>query len=432
MGKILLDILTFGTVTTSLFLPWVGVVAYYTLAIWYPQAIWRWIFLDSRIAQIVALGTLVGFAGAFLGGKISYLNLRNKQNFFMLFLWLSLISSYLLNPYGNELFVHEEVFYFDPVKEMTILMKIYLFYFISVFLIDDLKKLKCLVAVFVVTSVYYVYWANYIFLSGQMYSMGYRLSGPGLAGIYRDENTFAMLFVIGVPFLFFIGNYFKNKLLKFFLWGCIPLAWHAVFLTGSLGGLIGLIVSTFFIAIRSKNKGLLIAIPVALIIAFMSQGGDYLKKKAAGAGGDVTKQETAQTRFESWTAGYKMMLDHPLTGVGVANFVKAYPDYSRTRPYVAHNTFFQLAGEAGFFAGLMYLLLCANVFFSNLKIGKLEDEGIDKFYLAVKNASLCGIVGYFICSMFLNLAAYELFHFLLILNVVQHSQVRLLLKKIEA
>lgn len=413
MTTLLLYAIIIGTITTSLFYPWIGVLAYYNLALMFPQAIWTWIFGDLRVSLYISIATIIGLIGASLAGKIDLSMLKNKQNLYMIVLWLAIIASYIFSPYG----VNESTY--QATNSWLILIhlnKVFLFYFVSILLIDSKQKYHLLIVVFLVTILYYIYWANELYLSGYMGRMGlYRLNGPG--GVYEDENAFSMLFVMGIPFLYFMGDCYHNKFVKYLLWLAIPFAWHAIFITGSRGGFIGIGVVTIFITLRSRRKLLGLAVLIALIVAFIWQGGDYLKGRAPTI---ITYEQegSAQGRLQAWRAGIKMMRDYPLTGVGLGNFMPAFPDYSDKKARVAHSTVIQLASESGIVAGLMYLLLCLNVFLRYRRQKKVFAN--DPFWMATNDAVMCSLLGFFVCSLFLNLVTYETFYYMLILSIVQN------------
>ncbi len=433
MTKLFFYSITYGATFLAVFFPWIGVVAYYMFNVLHPQSIWSWIFGYFHASKLIAMGTFVGFFIKILAGRIDFASLKNSQNLYLAILWLCIVISYLFNPYGNESLRDVKLYSastFDPATIMSNMNKALLFYFVSIFLIDDIKKLKCFTAIILFTIVYYIVWAHEMYFSGQMYIVyGARLGGPAMRGIYSDQNVFAMLFVTAIPFLFFVGDYFNNKIIRYFLWACIPLAWHVVFLTGSLGGLISLSIVMIIVAVRSERKVFYMAIPLLLLIAIVYQGGGYLLQRVDSLSGGLSDIDTAQSRFDSWLVGLKMMADHPLTGVGPGNFVKAYSDYATTQPFVAHNTFVQFASESGFFAGILYLLICAQMFFGNFKLRGGCNEDIDPFYLSLQDSIFCSISGYFVCSMFLNLATYELLYYLLILNFSLQTQLRPLINK---
>ncbi len=393
--------------------PWIGVIAYYVLALFYPQIIWPWIFYGIRVNFIISIITIVAFLKDLVFKGFNFSVLKSKQSILVLLLWLSIINSYLNNPYGPN---NTDVIIYNSQYLFSIFNKIFLFYFISICLVKSKLHLHLLLIVLMGTVLYFTYYANMTHLSGQFHG---RLPGPGVGGVYSDENVFAMIFIVAIPVFYFFGNYYKNWILKFGLWTAIPAAWHAIFLTGSMGGLLSLSVVMAFVALRSKKKIFIVAIPLLFILAFILQAGSYLKQKASQTGAGVEQVTSAQTRFESWGAGLKMISAHPVTGVGPGNFIRAYSDFSSTRPFVAHNTFVQLAAETGIISGLMYLLLGWSFLSSYFRQRKYDKEDFDPFLLATKESITGAAIGFYASATFLNLATYEILYFLLVAKTLQ-------------
>ena len=94
MGKILLAILILTAGVTALMRPWVGICSYYLLAILGPQYIWWWIFDSLRVSLIVAVCALMGVAFQVLKKNYNYDFLLNRQSFWLVVLWVSIVSSY--------------------------------------------------------------------------------------------------------------------------------------------------------------------------------------------------------------------------------------------------------------------------------------------------------------------------------------------------
>lgn len=158
----------------------------------------------------------------------------------------------------------------NPGRLMYFTNIIFIFYFLSLFEIDNLKKTKILIWVFSLSTIYLIYWANNQYFSGNwhQFSMG-RLMGPASidgGAIYKDENAFAMLFVTGLPFIYYLSLDLKSKLLRYASWLVILFGWHAIFLTGSRGGLVGLGAVILSVVFLSQKK--LLAIPVLLLFWF--------------------------------------------------------------------------------------------------------------------------------------------------------------------
>jgi O-antigen ligase len=282
--------------------------------------------------------------------------------------------------------------------------------------IDDEKKAHFLAIVIAFSVVYLTCWANDQYLSGSQIG---RIHGPpaitDLGAIYSDENAFAMLFVTGLPFLYYLGIYYKNKIIRYGLWMVIPLGWHAVFLTGSRGGLIGLAVTLLMVALRSPKKILgALVIPV-FVVAYVYQAGDIMKGRMQTLG-DYESEPSAESRTEAWDAALNMVASHPITGVGLASLGPAFPDFSDKKPREAHNTFLQISAESGLSAGVLYLLIVASCLY-----GLWKRDGVEKgslIYL-LKEATLVSIIGLEVCALFLSLQVYEIFYYLcLMANVL--------------
>ncbi len=411
--------------------PWMGVIGYYAFSIMAPANLWHHIFGSTRFAFLLSAMSMLGFMMASASGKINFSILKEKQNTRIMILWLAIVCSYHFNPYGNEitLTAGRSSFGTNPKGLLSVFNNVYIFYFIAILVINKRKHLHFAIIAFLMLIVYYIYWANDRYFSGLMWSP--RLCGP-TGGAYFDENTFAMLFVSGSPSLYFMGDYYKSKIIKYGLWMAVPLAWHAAFLTGSMGGFIGLAMTTFFIAFRSKKKLFMVGIPIVLAVAFITQGGSYLKNKSEGKDLKEGEESTSDQRKNAWKVGLKIMVRYPLTGAGVGNFKKAYPDFSDSSAHIAHNTFFQFGGESGPIAGLMYLLIVKEVFTSYLRQRKMDTvKGFDPFLLAAKESITGSILGFFLAAMFLNLGTYEIFYYLLILHGLQKRLAEKELKRLE-
>jgi O-antigen ligase len=419
MGKIILLSVIVCVTSTAVLRPWIGIVSYYLLALLGPQYIWWWSFEGLRVSFWVALFTLAGVSFKVLKGDVDYRFLKTPLNAWLLVLWISIVISYYFGPFVN-LYVGKGL---GPEKIFSITNNIFLFYFCSVLVLNNLKVLQYLGFIFVGITAYMIYWANNQYLSQNwaQFNMG-RLMGPySIDGgsLYSDENVFAMLFVTGIPFLYFLSFQLQVRWQRYLLWGLIPLGWHAVFLTGSRGGLLGVGLITLLPVLKSKRKLLLVPLLVAFWAAYQWQAGDTMKQRSEL----ISKYQgegSAEMRIAAWKGGAAMIMSHPLTGVGLGSFVTALPRFYDTNPRVAHNTLVQFTAESGLGAGVAYLMILWHFLRAT---GRVEmwcrsNEQIPegKLVRALNNASSVSFAGLVMCSLFLSLNIYEVFFFLLIFN----------------
>ena len=392
----------------SLFRPWVGVVAMYLFALLVPQAIWWWVFQDLRPVFYISITTILGFLLALLSGKISFRSLSNKRLVCILVLWLTFIVSYF---FGDYVHVSSPFRFSDPDQVFSTVNKIFILFFLCCLCIDTKKKLQYLVMMFVIATLFLIYWSNdQYFVQGQFG----RIGGPaplGGASIYQDENNFAMLFVTGLPLLYYAGFYCKKYFFNYLFWLAIPLGWHAIFLAGSRGGLVGLIVTLIVIVARTKQKIFAVLGVIFFIFFFAWQAGDVMRGRTQTIT-TFEEDESAMGRIYSWQAAVKMAIDHPFTGVGFASFGPAYPYYSDARPREAHNTFFQILAESGVLSGIMYLFAILLSYKSLLKTRKRGSELKDKFHYLLNEALTASFSGLVVCSLFLSLQYFEIFYYI--------------------
>jgi probable O-glycosylation ligase (exosortase A-associated) len=294
-----------------------------------------------------------------------------------------------------------------------------LLYVVGVILIDNARKLKAMSAVIIVTVAYLVYWANAQYF---LYGKFGRLHGPmdlfG-GGIYADENNFAVLFVVGTPFLLYFGLYLKRRMLSWMTWALIPFAWHAVFLTASRGALVAIAAVLVVFVIRLKNRAAGALVIAAFLGAFAWQAGEVMKSRSATIS-EYENEDSAASRIKAWEASIGMMAAHPITGVGFASFGQAFPDFSDIPPRIAHNTYFQIGGEWGVVAGAAYLVLIFSTLNRLRKNGnrlrKSMSTEVEKLYYYMNEACLLGLLGFFVCACFLSLQQYEVLYLLLLLS----------------
>ncbi|MDA8413570.1 MAG: O-antigen ligase family protein [Desulfobacteraceae bacterium] len=419
MGRIILVILIAVIGVTAILRPWIGIASYYLLAILGPQYIWWWVFEGVRVSFVVAGLTILGVCSGLLRGIFDFSFLKTRMNLYVFWLWVFLVISYLFGPFVDQYASAGRT----PAQLFSIINKIFLFYFCSVLIIDDLKKVRYLLLIMAASAIYLIFWANDQYFAGNwnQFNMG-RLMGPhGVDGgaIYFDENVFAMFFVTGLPVLFYLIEEIRTKWLCYLGWAVIPLGWHAVFLTGSRGGLIGIGVTILLTAVLNNKRYLAIPMLLGALLFYQWQAGTTMKGRSEIIA-DYQGDRSARDRLDAWGAGLKMIMAHPVTGVGLDSFITALPHVIVHRPMVAHNTLIQFAAESGIGAGACYIMLILT-FYRNAyrlyllcrrdKVDKLSKQ-IDRY----NKASLVSFTGLVVCSLFLSLNTYEIFFFLLIIN----------------
>lgn len=404
----------------SMAVPWVGVVAAYFVALLHPQSVWHWHFEDFRPALFVTLPLLVGVVIQGMRGRLHWGSLRSFRAACIAILLLCCVLSALFAPYADA--THETAIQ-GKWYILEITSKIVLLMAIASLCVAQPRPLRVLGWTVAGMSAFLIYWANAAYLS---VGWVYRLAGPstpGGSGPYFDENNFAAFFVASLPFIWYMAFTLKQPALRAALWLVVPFGWHALFLTGSRGGLLGMAAVLGLIVLRSGQRRYGVLLIAAFIGAFVWQAGDTMKERTASID-DFRQDDSASDRIVAWAAATRMMLANPLTGVGPGAFVKAFPNYSDGTVIQAHNTYFQIGAEYGPVAALALLGAIAScllvLYRRGLALQRLPDSPDTTVLRAVNEATLTGLFGLVVCSMFLTLQLFEFLFFLIFLaNAVE-------------
>ncbi|MHA7881226.1 MAG: O-antigen ligase family protein [Saccharospirillum sp.] len=417
MGRILLFILLFGTATSLLAAPWITGLAYVANSLIQPQYIWPWIFEGIQIFRITAGLAILGFLFSLAQKKIDLSIYKEKQSIYVLILWGWMHLSHKFTSYpGSAASV-------SPELVLNTLNSIIIMYFILLPLCKSEVALKYLCYVFVAAGLYYTYWANSAYLNQEWWRFANgRLTGP-IGSPYRDANVLSALIVMCMPFLILLIYRVKGTLSKIMIIGAIPLLWHALILFSSRGALLATAVTLVALSFVIKSKKFNITIGAAFIIFLAYQGSILLNRTTETIEtARVESNQPVNPRLVSWSAGLKLIPIYPVFGAGVQKYEAATRNhFPGMTPHVAHNTFLNFSANTGLLTGIIFLgLVIAPIFRLKkvLKKGVLDLNNLNTYALA---SSTLGMVGFFICSLFLDLIIYEPFYIMTIINLIAYK-----------
>jgi hypothetical protein len=419
----------------SLFLnPWIPLLVYYLNGIMQPQFIWPWTFPEFSISvsRILAIASILAFIKSMISRQVDFEIYKSKQNLALLAMCLLMHLSDALSPFP---------YYFAGVKSEIVLSAmdtIVILYFVGLGILSNQamyeKAFKNFCIMFSFITIYYVYWSNDMYLNNRwdMFTNG-RLNSPSGTSI-GDQNALSALIIMGMPF-FLIGYFYvKNKILKLFCLALIPILWHSIFLFGSRGAMIALVVTTFFALrmlgarnvdelniVKFRHVGLFKKLILGgFIAAALTQGGVMLTRTTDTA--DRATQQTEEPlnpRLVSWMVGKKLILEYPLLGAGPQRFQMAsmqlFPGES---VHVAHNTFINFSANTGLPVGILFLSMFWFNYknFQYCKKNKIEKYPILDF---VDKSCASALIAYFVAGLFLDMIIFEAFYFILMLNLAK-------------
>jgi hypothetical protein len=222
--------------------------------------------------------------------------------------------------------------------------KILIFYLLMLAHIDSLSRFKLVLSCLVgITSIpILLAWLNfhgYVDIPAFrviVYSDGVRrLCGTG---VFNDPNDVCEILNCAI-LLCLYGLLDRGGSLTRVLW-LVPtvLFGHALSLTKSRGGLLGLMVG-LMVLFGSRFRGMrsLVLAGVTLALVFFLFGGRQTSLS--------TSEDTAQSRIQYWDDGFQMLRGSPLIGVGTDRFAE------NAGGHTAHNSFILAFAELGFLGG---------------------------------------------------------------------------------
>jgi putative inorganic carbon (HCO3(-)) transporter len=247
--------------------------------------------------------------------------------------------------------------------------------------------------------------------------------GVGARAFFTNATDFGAAICVVAPFALYLIKAVKSKVLKtvgLFLFSCFAIS---ILLSGSRGAALALFVMLLFFWFKSPQK-LLIGILIAVFtISFLASATPAWKSRFYSAL-NYQQDQNASSRIKFWKAGAKMLVDHPLTGVGIDNFGLNYAGgYSapgeRAIPTAPHSIFVQAGAELGILGIVNLLIILYLIFKRNRETRalylrhKLKNDWIPNFAHALD----LSLIGFVIAGTFLTILYYPHLFIIMTLSV---------------
>lgn len=212
----------------------------------------------------------------------------------------------------------------------------FIYFLVTVVYVDSLPRLRtsCMVLLF-----------STFLASLSVYNEYFRWHVPRPGGVVGDPNYYAMMAVTVLPFAL---NLFPlaTRAEKLFLAVTVASLLFSIMLSGSRGGLIGLGICLLFALKHAERKLAIIAVLLfsGLLVAVLP---DSPVQRFLHPGYDAIV--SSQRRALALDAGFSMIRDHPLIGVGAGRFKSDSTIYTPDLAggNIAHNTYINVAAELG-------------------------------------------------------------------------------------
>ena len=235
-------------------------------------------------------------------------------------------------------------------------------------------------------------------------------------GVSGNKNITAASLVIKIPFVLYLMNISRSKLIGFIGYAILIACYYAFSVIVARAAILSSLICIFFYMIfisysfifsEKKYKLFLlkssyVIVPYLIAIClnlFITNTTNKTDLYADTVGQIEFSEESSNGRFLYWRDAYSQVSDNPILGCGLGNWKIASINYGKrhingyTVPYHAHNDFIQFFAELGILGGLLYASLFVFLFLKLILFFLRQNKFEDKLLS---------------CLLFLSLVAYSI------------------------
>jgi probable O-glycosylation ligase (exosortase A-associated) len=323
--------------------PFVGVVAYYFFAVLRPQAIWEWA-LPMGIAWSAMIGWATIVASVWFlmtrGGDYHRPPLTAAHKAFLVFaVWLSLTCITALDK-------DIAMYWF------TEYMKLFVMFFVAALVLHQIRHVWWIYLASTVALIYIAYELNFQYLTvGRLDIYHY-----GYGGL--DNNGAGLMLAMAVPLAIHAWESLTSRWRWLFI-TAVPVLIHAVLMSYSRGAMLSMIMTAPLLILRSRRR-LQFAFVFLLVLGMVPfLAGNEIRQRFLSVQG-YESDGSANARFGSWAAAFRIANDYPVLGVGIRNSQLISYEYGANEEGQAiHSQYLQILADTGYPALFLYLLAVA-------------------------------------------------------------------------
>jgi putative inorganic carbon (hco3(-)) transporter len=397
-GLILAYLITFAGSIAALRYPLIGLHVYVGLAVVRPQFIFSFAGDLSGLSFVVGVAVLIGWS---LQGFGDWRFERAWPVMFALLgfmLWFGLAALQALQPQLSVV----------PVRELS---KVTLPFLVGVTLMDGEKDWRPMLWTIVLCQGYVGLEQNINYLL-----KGYNSAAEGFGGM--DNNFFAvsLVTVIGPAIALTISS--KTWSARLLAGAAAALILHTLFLTFSRGGMVGLLavglVTFVMMPKRPKHIGALL---LTILFAVRFIGPELAARYNTAFASAEERDGSAASRVDLWSDTMKVMADHPVFGIGPANWGAIASSYGWTEGKSAHSVWMETAAEAGIPAALLLMLFFGLAVAKLWPIARARQTEANRYEIILASGVILAIVGFSVSGQFVSVPTLEVPYYVTMLGV---------------
>jgi O-antigen ligase len=249
-------------------------------------------------------------------------------------------------------------------------LKVVVFYVIFVTSVRDARSLRRLVLMVLISFSLYMGHSMIEYLRGRHV---YRMATPRMIGVdatYNDPNTFSASLLYALPLSFAFWSEATSWRPRLLLAGYTLQTIVCILLTGSRGGLIGLVILVLLRVATARRRFLwLILLAFAAPPAFLALP-EALQNRFETiidpSVGPANAKQSGDGRLKGFEDGLRLFERSPITGVGPNAFGRAVGHGNQ-----AHNLIGQTLGEMGILGGTVLALMVTCFLLNGLEMRRI-------------------------------------------------------------
>jgi O-antigen ligase len=299
------------------------------------------------------------------------------------------------------------------------------FFFITVSVVDTRSRMRWVV----LSGIGSIGLASaYVLRDWQTHRGLYADYRPGW--VVGDPNYFTVNALLFMPVALLLLQQKQPRWQRLFCLGCLTLSLAAVVVSASRGGFLGLVASSLYFLLKSRHRVRNLALVCAafIVLALPLQISPVQRLLHP----TQSDQDAQQIRLALWDGGLKMIMAHPLLGVGLDNYsrqIVTYADPAKVPKYetvrrVAHNSYMEIAAELGVPALFIFLGIIISSILSLERTRRAAAKSSDEFLGRVALGLQAGLLGASVALFFVSGEYQKMFWMAIFLTACMPALVR--------
>jgi probable O-glycosylation ligase (exosortase A-associated) len=417
MRDILVTAIVFGLAPFALFEPFLGIALWTWVSVMNPHRLtWNFAY-NLPFAQVVAAATLMSLVIASRKVKFPWTGLTVTLIVFLIWLGITFVTG-----------IHPRL----SIEMWSRITKELVMTLVALAVVRSERQIQIFFWILVMSVAFFgIKGGVFTILSGGEF----RVWGP--PGSYiEDNNALSVALIMMIPLMVYLYQQLRNRAAKLGMMAATLLSVASILGSYSRGAVVAGSAMALFLAIKSKKKGLFLAlfvIAVPIMLAAMPQ--KWWDRMATIATSESNPDSSVQGRFNAWAMTWNLAKDRPVLGGGFAIYE---PDvFAKYAPnprdlHAAHSIYFQMLGEHGFPGLGLFLLLALLMWRAGTRVIRASTMPSTRWRADMARALQVSLVGYMVGGITINIGYWDVFYFELVLFVAldvlartqQHAPVR--------